>query len=230
MPRSLVVTITATLFLTACATATSSAPAASGSGDTASLAPSSSASAASGSAAPSEQPPSAAASPFGSLVTGIRADVLDTDCEQVQGDLPAGLMEVVVCSIGSELVDEVTFARYASLGDLMTFYESRLAEYGIQLATDLPPPGELPEDCWRGHPSESFYAPAGEGQLTNREGCFIDEAGKANQLHVWARPLVLITVEGNTDDIASLKEWSWYDAEGEEPALGGPGIWQPPAE
>jgi hypothetical protein len=155
--------------------------------------------------------------------------VLETDCQQIQGDLPPGLVEVVVCSIDSELVHEVTFARYASLDDLMTFYEARLADFGIQLATDLPPPGELPDDCWRGYPSESFYAPAGEGDFTNREACFLDEDGQATQLHVWGSELVLITAEGNTDDIASLKEWSWYDADGEEPALGGPGLWQPPA-
>jgi hypothetical protein len=165
----------------------------------------------------------------GDLLAGIRADVRATDCQQIQGDLPPGLVEVVFCEVASELVDSVTFARYSTPDDLLDFYEARLAEFGIRLATDVGPSGQTPEDCWRGHPSESFYSPAGGSSDTNREGCFVDEDGDARQLYVWGAPLVLITVEGRTADIAALKAWSWYDAEGGEPALGGPGVWQPPA-
>jgi hypothetical protein len=165
----------------------------------------------------------------GALLAGIRADVRATDCQQIQGDLPPGLAEVVFCEVGSELVDSVTFARYWTPDDLLDFYETRLAQFGIPLATEVGPSGQLPEDCWRGHPSESLYSPAGTGSETNREGCFVDENGHATQLYALGAPLVLLTVEGRAADIAALKAWSWYDAEGGEPALGGPGVWQPPA-
>lgn len=172
-----------------------------------------------------QQPPTPTQAADSDLLARIRADVRATDCQQIQGDLPPGLVEVVVCDVGSQLVDNVTVARYSNLDALMAFYEARLAEFGIALATDVGPPGQTPEDCWRGHASESFYWPAGAGPDMNREGCFVDQDRDANQLELWGGPLVLITVEGSTADIAELKAWTW---EGGEPALGGPGVWQPP--
>ncbi len=180
------------------------------------------------SAEPTQQSPTPAV-PATGLFASIRADVLATDCQQIQGDLPPGLAEVVFCEVGTQLVDSVTFARYSAPDALLDFYEARLSEYGIGLATDVGQPGQTPEDCWRGYPSESFYFPAGVGTEANREGCFIDENGDAVQLYLLAGPIVLVTAQGRTADIAALKAWSWYDAEGGEPAAGGPGLWQPPA-
>lgn len=132
--------------------------------------------------------------------------------------------------IGSELADGVGFYRFPDLPSLMTVYQGRMSQYGIPLATDVPMPHEEPRDCWRGHESESFFWPNGEGPQVNRAGCFINEFGYANLRFVWGGPLVYIGVLGNGSDIAELFAWAMRGPAEftNEPDAGAPGIWQPP--
>ena len=165
------------------------------------------------------------------LLAGIRADVLASGCRPVREELPAGATAGVGCDIGSELVEGVGFYQFADLEALMAAYQARLAQYGVVLMPDdfrFPGPGEPFLDCWRGYASESFFYPDGSvAGGRNREGCFVNEYGFANLRMVWGRSLVYIGVLGNNGDIAALKAWAYYAADGSLPTFGGPGVWQP---
>ena len=164
------------------------------------------------------------------LLAGIRADLVAVGCRPLDSELPVAATAGVGCDVGSDLVEGARFYQFDSMDALMAVYESHLAQYGVPLATDEPEDriGQTPRDCWRGYASESNYWPAGGGFGMNREGCFINEDGFANLSYVWGDPLVFVEVLGNNPDIAALKAWSWYDEAGDEPASGGPGLWQPP--
>ena len=134
--------------------------------------------------------------------------------------------------VGSDLVDRVGFYAFADVASMMAVYEARMAQYGIPLATEVWPlePTEEPRDCWRGHPSESFYWPNGEGTVVNRSGCFVNELGYANLRFVLTGPRVYVGVLGNGAAIAPLYAWAMDDPRGDDTAASGyPSIWQPPA-
>lgn len=161
------------------------------------------------------------------LLAGVRADVRAAACRPLRVELPSGAEAAVDCVVGSDLVNRVGFYRFVSLEPLMAVYETQIAEQGVPLST--PAIGELPDDCWRGAEWDSFYAPAGDatgGQ--NRVGCFVDEDGFANLRYIWGRSDLYLEVLGANADIAALQAWAWYNADGTEPVLGGPGVWQPP--
>lgn len=163
------------------------------------------------------------------LLAGIRADLVAVGCRPLDGELPVAATAGVGCDVGSDLVERARFYQFDSMDALMAVYESHFAQYGVPLATDAPDIRQPPRDCWRDYASESLYWPTGDelGGM-NREGCFINEDGFANLRYVWGSPLVFVEVLGNSGDIPALKAWSWYDEAGDEPASGGPGLWQPP--
>lgn len=163
-------------------------------------------------------------------MAGIRADVLgpSEQCTSIREGLPSGASAGIRCEPDSDLVASVAFYAFHDAADLLAAYGAAVTAGGLELRTELPDPGQAWDDCWRGFAWEQFYWPRGDtaGGM-NRIGCYTDASGIAHLRYLWEVPGVYIEVVGTSGDIAALQAWSWYDAAGAEPAMGGPGLWQP---
>lgn len=162
------------------------------------------------------------------LVLGLRADA-QLRCAPKRDGIPEGLEAAVECVLENELVSLVLVYSFPTAEDAAQTYLDRLAEAGVAPLTgscsasggDQPThPGDDVSEA--GAPGTIAYG--GHVLVTERFGCFLDEAGLAN-VRVTCGDGTYIAVLGSSSDLAALSGWAAQQAGGQPIAIpGDPGI------
>jgi len=164
--------------------------------------------------APTEASTVAPASPTADvLLSGVRSD-LKSVCAPLGTDLPTSAIAGVKCTPKSGVVGYMTLYLFGTQQDLLDAYMAQLADHKVQLRSG--------DECLVGKTLEGAYVPGDGLMLPNRNGCYLDESGKAHYVATLP-PFVLAEVDGKVGDSAAVWSWAWA---GNQDTPGSPTVWR----
>jgi len=154
------------------------------------------------------------------LIAQLRLDA-GVNCVPRRTDLPQGALRGIECRPNDPLVARVGIYWFDSANEAAYAYMTRMAEGGVDVNAgdcNRDVPGDAP---WTAGDGEGNFEDPGvfnweNSVLTpNRNGCFVDEDGKANVRATCG--YAYIGVLGTGTDLSDLQDWTWRYPEGYEP-------------